>query len=46
MFTKRRGNKNVDNYFIVSLWYFPLILLSENFPSHASKVRWKIIANR
>ena len=30
---------------IAILRYFPLILLSENFPSHASRVRWKIIAS-
>jgi hypothetical protein len=27
------------------LRYFPLILRSDNFPSHASRVRWKIIAS-
>jgi hypothetical protein len=30
---------------IAILRYFPLISLSENFPSHASRVRWKIIAS-
>jgi hypothetical protein len=34
------------NTIIAILRYFPLILLSENFPSHDSRVRWKIIANR
>jgi hypothetical protein len=32
--------------FIAILRYFPLILLSENFPSHASRLRWKIIASK
>jgi len=43
---KNNVSEVYDEIIIIAiLRYFPLILLSDNFPSHANRVRWKIIAS-